>query len=252
MKTSLPLLLASCMLLVAASVGAQPFYGPGSYQGWDINTAIQLVDDGTNGDVASGDGIYSATVNVATAGAYEWKAALGGWSDSWPHTGNCWFITTADNQDVLLTFDVNAYGDGWAADSYWPTSSRTLGTTYTLVGTLQDELGNASDWDPAGTTVMHDDGLNGDAAASDGIYSYSGQLPAGSYDWKVAVNGNWAQQFGTDGPSINASTWNITVDQNGDEWVFELDTNTGRVRAMMNAPVPTEPTTWSNIKQLYQ
>ncbi len=253
-KSLLALFASSLVLLVAAAAWAQPYYGPGSYQAvpWDIGSAAQLVDDGTNGDVTAGDGVYTATVNVATAGAYEWKAAVGDWSSSWPSTGNCWFITSADNQDVVLTFDTNSAGDGWAPDSYWPDADLSVGGSYTLVGELQSELGAAGDWDPASAaTHMHDDGLNGDAAAGDGIYTFEGTLPAGTYQWKVAVNDNWSQQFGTDGPSVNAGTWSVTVNDPTEDWVFQLDTNTGRIYAYHNAPVPTKETTWSRIKTLY-
>lgn len=252
MRTFLTLLFASCFVLAAGSaMAAAPYYGPGSYQGWDIGTAVQLVDDGTNGDLVSGDNIYSATVTIATAGAYEWKAAEAGWAFSWPVTGNCWFITTGDNEDVLLTFNENAQGDGWAPDSWWPHSSKTRGATYTLVGSLGDELGG-SDWDPAGALLMHDDGLNGDVTAGDGIFTFCGLMSAaGNYEWKVAVNGGWGQQFGTDGPSVNGSTWFIDVINAGDPWCFYLDTNAGRIKANEDAPVPTQQTTWGAVKALY-
>ena len=254
MRVFLPLLLASFVFFAAGSAVAQPYFAPGSYQGWDLNTAPQMVDDGTNGDLVAGDGIYSVTVNIATAGAYEWKTALSGWSDSWPHTGNSWFITLADNEDVLLTFDTNAHGDGWAPDSYWPDSDHTVGDTYKVVGDLQDEMGDPGDWDPAnGTLLMHDDGVGGDATAGDGVYTYCGQIStAGDYQWKVAVNGDWAQQFGTDGPSVNAGTWMITVANDNDEWCFYLDVNTGRIYAEESGPVPTQSETWGGIKRLYR
>ena len=255
MRKLLPLLFATCLLLVAASAGAQPYYAPGAYQGWTLpQDAPQLVDDGTNGDVTGADGVYSRLVNIPTAGVYEWKAAIADWASSWPGTGNCWFITTADNQDVLLTFDVNAAGDGWAPDSYWPHSSRTNGSSYKVVGSLQSEMGDASDWDPfGGTLVMHDDGLGGDEAAGDGIYSYCGSVStAGTHEWKIAVNADWAQQFGTDGPSVNAGTWFVTVENDGDDWCFELDLNRGRMRATPFSPVPTEVSTWGQIKSLHE
>ncbi len=253
MRISLPLLLAFCLLLVAGAAVAQPYYAPGSYQGWTLpQDAPQMVDDGTSGDLVSGDGIYSVTVNIALAGAYEWKAATTDWASAWPGSGNCWFITDADNQDVLFTFDTNAYGDGWAADSFWPDSDKTTGGTYTVVGDLQSEIGAASDWDPTAGTILHDDGLDGDGAAGDGIYTLKAVISAvGSYQWKVAVNAGWAQQFGTDGPSVNASTWAITTTVANEEWYFLLDANTGRIQATMNAPVPVQEKTWGAIKALY-
>ncbi len=254
MRTFLTLLFASCFMLVAATAMATPpYYAPGDYQGWDIGTAVQLVDDGTNGDLVAGDLIYSATVNIATAGAYQWKAAEAGWAASWPGSGNSWFITTADNQDVLFQFyeDV-AMGDGWAPDGWWPVTDATVGNTYNLVGSLGDELGGA-DWDPANAVlIMHDDGLNGDVTAGDGIYTFCGMVSlAGNYEWKVAVNGAWDQQFGVDGPGVNSATWFIDVLNDNDPWCFFLDTNTGRIKAAEDIPVAVESKTWGAVKALY-
>ncbi len=252
MKKLLPLLFASCLLIVAGSVAAQPYYAPGSYQGWDIGTAPELVDDGTNGDVASGDGVFSRTVNIATAGIYEFKAATAGWASSWPASGNAWFETTSDNEDVLFMLDTNVAGDGWAPDSFWPCSDHTVRSTYKVVGSLQSEMGDPGDWDPAGGGLyLLDDGLNGDAAAGDGIYTYCGTIStAGLHEWKIAVNSDWAQQFGTDGPSTNGSTWLVDVLSDNEDWCFELDLNRCRMRAIPMAPVPVEPATWGQIKTL--
>jgi hypothetical protein len=250
MKTLLPLLLA-VFVMAGTAFATPPYYAPGSYQGWDIGTAPELVDDGTNGDAASGDGVYSRLVTIATAGAYEWKAAEGGWAASWPGSGNCWFITTSDNEEVLFTFDTVAHGDGWGPDSYWPHSSATRGATYTLVGSLGDELGG-SDWDPAGPLVMHDDGMNGDPIAGDGHYTFCGSVStAGLHEWKVVVNGGWAQQFGTDGPGVNSSTWLVDVLNDGDFYCFVLDTNLGRIRTG-DLAIPVRDASWGTIKNLYK
>jgi hypothetical protein len=246
MKNLLPLILAS-LLMAGTAFATPPYYAPGSYQGWDIGLAPQLVDDGTNGDAVASDGIFSRLVTIATAGTYEWKAAEGGWAASWPGSGNCWFITTSDNEDVLFTLDTNAAGDGWAPDSYWPHSSHTRGNTYTLVGSLGGELGG-NDWDPAGTLYMHDDGNGGDVLAGDGVYTFCGAVStAGLHEWKVAVNGGWGQQFGTDGGSVNASTWLVNVLNDGDFYCFVLDLNRGRIRTG-DLAVPTRESSWGTLK----
>jgi hypothetical protein len=249
------LLLAASFALAATTVVAQPYYAPGAYQGWTLpQNAVELKDDGTGGDVTAADGVYSASVVIAAAGVYEWKAATTDWTNAWPGSGNCWFITTGANESVLLTFDANAAGDGWAPDQFWPHSDKTRGTSYKVVGSLQTELGDANDWDPVGgTLVLHDDGLGGDAAAADGIYTYCGNVStAGTHEWKVAVNADWAQQFGTDGASINASTWFVTVANDGDPWCFELDTNRGRIRAFESQAVAVEGATWGATKELFR
>lgn len=59
----------------------------------------------------------------------------------------------------------------------------------TLVGDLQSALGHSSDWDPtAAATTMKDMG--------NGEYSLTGQLPAGTYEYKIAIDGDWAESYG--------------------------------------------------------
>ncbi len=79
--------------------------------------------------------------------------------------------------------------------------------TVTLVGSLQSELGCPGDWMPdCATTVL--------PLISGTTYGATITLPAGSYDYKVAINGSWAENYGVngaaDGPgyplSLGAST----------------------------------------------
>ena len=61
-----------------------------------------------------------------------------------------------------------------------------------LVGSLQDELGAASDWNPAdGATLFQ--------PAGNGKYIFTGKLAAGSYDFKIAIGGSWDENYGKDG-----------------------------------------------------
>ncbi|NOV96371.1 pullulanase-type alpha-1,6-glucosidase [Isoptericola halotolerans] len=69
--------------------------------------------------------------------------------------------------------------------------------TVTLVGDLQTELGCASDWDPSCEATRL-------AAAGDGLYAADVDLPAGSYEYKVALDGAWDEAYGRDGTDANA------------------------------------------------
>jgi arabinogalactan oligomer / maltooligosaccharide transport system substrate-binding protein len=85
-------------------------------------------------------------------------------------------LTTANEQialaiDVLLAGSINSI---------------------TLVGDLQDEAGCEGDWNPAcEATFMEDMG--------DGNWVITVTLPAGEYQYKVAYNGDWAENYGLDG-----------------------------------------------------
>lgn len=59
----------------------------------------------------------------------------------------------------------------------------------TLVGNLQSELGHGSDWDPAASATAMSDMGNGE-------YRYTGHLPAGTYEYKIAVGGTWDENYG--------------------------------------------------------
>jgi len=67
-----------------------------------------------------------------------------------------------------------------------------------LVGDLQSELGHTGDWDPAAeaTRMTH---------VGNGFYELSGTLPAGSYEYKVAIGGGWDENYGAGGAPSGAN-----------------------------------------------
>lgn len=70
------------------------------------------------------------------------------------------------------------------------------GRVFTLVGDLQDELGCAADWAPeCPETRLVETGTAG-------VYSADVTLPAGSFNYKIAVNGSWDEAYGHDGENI--------------------------------------------------
>ena len=60
----------------------------------------------------------------------------------------------------------------------------------TIAGSLQSELGCAGDWDPAcaATHLAYD--------AGDDVWQGSWSVPAGSYEYKAALNDNWDENYG--------------------------------------------------------
>lgn len=69
--------------------------------------------------------------------------------------------------------------------------------TAALVGSLQDELGCAADWDPACAATEL-------VAQGDGTFVAEFELPAGTYEYKVALDDTWDESYGRDGGSDNA------------------------------------------------
>lgn len=73
----------------------------------------------------------------------------------------------------------------------------------TLAGDLQTGLGAAKDWDPAdpGTQMVKQE---------NGRYKLSGTLPAGTYEYKIAINGSWDENYGSDGER-NGPNYKLTI-----------------------------------------
>src|SRR5580765_4922406 len=63
-------------------------------------------------------------------------------------------------------------------------------TSVTIAGSLQSEAGCAGDWDPACATTH----LAYDAA--DDVWQGTFALPAGSYEYKAALNNAWDENYG--------------------------------------------------------
>lgn len=76
-------------------------------------------------------------------------------------------------------------------------------STVTIAGSLQSELGCPGDWQPecASTHLTYD--------ASDDVWQGSFSIPAGSWEYKAALNDSWAENYGRnairDGPNIPLS-----------------------------------------------
>ncbi|WP_250445625.1 pullulanase-type alpha-1,6-glucosidase [Actinotalea sp. C106] len=69
--------------------------------------------------------------------------------------------------------------------------------TVTLVGDLQDELGCPADWAPdCAETLLEPTG-------TEGLYAADLTLPAGTYEYKAALDGGWDEAYGLDGGADN-------------------------------------------------
>ena len=71
-----------------------------------------------------------------------------------------------------------------------PAASAASPTSVTVAGSLQTEAGCAADWDPAcaATHLTYD--------ASDDVWQGTFALPAGSFEYKAALNDSWAENYG--------------------------------------------------------
>lgn len=86
-----------------------------------------------------------------------------------------------------------------------------------LPGSLNDEMGCDTDWNPACELAeMADQG--------DGIYTVTVTLPAGDYEYKVAINKAWDENYGVDG-ELDGGNYTLSLTEET-EITFTYDDNT--------------------------
>ncbi|MDQ0577807.1 pullulanase-type alpha-1,6-glucosidase [Agromyces albus] len=69
--------------------------------------------------------------------------------------------------------------------------------TFALVGSLQSELGCPADWDPACAATELT------ATGTPGVFAADFTVPAGTWEYKVAVNDSWDEAYGLNGGGDN-------------------------------------------------
>ncbi|MBN1954695.1 MAG: PKD domain-containing protein [Anaerolineae bacterium] len=207
-------------IATAAPLDPQPDAGPPWYVRGEFNSwgTWLMYDDGSNGDVTPGDGIYTLATTIATAGRYEWKVADDIWETSYP-PNNAWIVTTLENQVVTFTFDSNGYADGWSPSSNIVNAVDGT-TTWTAVGDWQG-------WDNGNPdTAMVDIG--------GGLYAHTTVIPAaGLHQYKVTYTGTWdavGPEGGSGGRSINTDNLDFTTTTDDQAVRFLLNTLTGRIQ----------------------
>ncbi len=223
-----------CLLLFFSTISlfAQPWYVRGTFNGW-AGTAHQLVDDGINGDLVAGDGIFSRLISINTPGRHEFKVTVDDWSVNHP-ASNSWLYTTSPNQSLLFTFDSNSYSDGWLPSTNIVNVTDQLPPTANIVA-----VGDHNGWNNAGPEVMYDDGTNGDPLANDNIYAYYLVVAApGTYNWKPTRTGTW-DAWGSDNRQVNSANITYSTTSPNQNVFFYVDLNTGRTYTS-HTPLPVE------------
>jgi glycosidase len=217
------------MLIEPVLTSTGPWHVAGDFNSWN-NASTPLFDDGTNGDLLGGDGVFSLDINIPTAGRYEWKVTNGTWDITYP-SDNSWLITTEDNQVVKLSFDTNDHSADAGLQmvpnvnilNAWDSTD-----DFTIVGSFQG-------WNNANpATVLSPLGRD--------LYMLEAPIAtAGDHEYKVVATGSW-DGIGLDNRSVNATNIPLTTYTDGDVVPFLLDYRTGRVGAFPpHAGGPVEP-----------
>lgn len=140
----------------------------------------------------SASGLYTGTFDIP-AGTWQYKVAIGGtWDENYGADavagGDNIYYTTAGGP-VTFFYDARTH-------QVWNDAEAPV---VTLPGSFQDELGCASDWDPAClASIMR--------PAGEGKWTFStAALPTGAYEVKVAVGRSWDENYGVDGVAGGAN-----------------------------------------------
>jgi glycosidase len=188
---------------------------PGSFQSelgcpgdWDPSCLRSWLQD------PDGDGIYSFSTTALPAGNYEGKVAINeSWDENYgqggtPGGANYAFTVSADYDEVIFIYDPVTHG------LTIQTVAPPVATPVTLVGSLQSELGCAGDWDPTCSAT------NLDFDAEDNIYQRTFIVPAGDFEYKVALDNSWDENYGRYAQSGGA---NIPLTADGSPVKFYFD-----------------------------
>ena len=155
---------------------------------WDPSCAA-------SGFAAQPNGVFAFSSASIPAGTYEYKVALGGWAENYGSNyqqGGPNFALTLDAaRTVRFFYDHKTH---YIADS-------VDDTIYTVPGSFNSEIGCAGDWAPDCLASLMSD------TDGDGTYTFvTDQIPAGSYEFKIATNESWNNpNYGVGGGSDNVT-----------------------------------------------
>ena len=160
------------------------------------------------------DDVWQASFSLP-AGNYEYKAAL---DDAWAENYGLHAVRDGANIPTTLSASgsVKFYYDH---KSHWATDDHSS-VIATAAGSFQSELGCAGDWDPTCLRSWLQD------VDGDGTYTFeTTALPHGSYAAKVAINEDWAENYGAGGvPGGGDIPFTVPIDNA--EVAFSYDATT--------------------------
>jgi hypothetical protein len=109
-----------------------------------------------------------------------------------PEMGSVW--TAADNGITLAATGEQTPEEAMtdAAQQIRDLIAGALAGMVNLPGSYQDKVNCGAAWDPACQATALEQG-------SDGLYTLTVDIPAGEYEYKVALDGAWTVNYGSDG-----------------------------------------------------
>ncbi|MFD1217478.1 pullulanase-type alpha-1,6-glucosidase [Microbulbifer celer] len=166
----------------------------------------------------AGDDKWQGTFTVP-AGNWEYKAAL---NNSWDENYGAGGVRSGANVGLQLD-EIRTVQFYYDHQTHWITSNANS-TIATVTGSFQGALGCSGDWQPGCLRSWMQD------SDGDGLYTFlTSEIPAGSYEFKVALNEGWSESYGNNGANIP-----FTVAEAGDEIYFAFDADSKHVTVSTN------------------
>lgn len=195
----------------------------GNFLDWNGSDTL-LLDDGTEGDVAAGDGIYARTLSFAEPGQYAWRVLpCGQWDTAVPERG-AWVFVDEPNQAITFTFNPNLPQSDFWPPRYALVADDNLPDDLVAVGSFQTPRWNNQD----PLTLME--------AVADDLYQLVYTVPVpGNYDAYISIWGSRAG-IGASGRSIEPIPLNFTTQLQGETVVIQYDAQTNRIAVFSGIP----------------
>ena len=186
----------------------------------------------------AGDGVWQGTWTVP-AGSYEYKAAL---NNTWDENYGVNAQSNGGNIGLALAAagNVKFY---YSHATHWITDNKNSRIA-TAPGSYQSEIGCPGDWQPdcLRSWLQDPDG--------NGIYMFSTtDIPQGNYEFKVAINEGWDENYGSGGAPGGANI-PFSVPASGSVVTFNFDsaTNTPSVSVVGAGPQPDNNIEWDGLR----
>jgi pullulanase-type alpha-1,6-glucosidase len=208
---------------------------PGSFQSelgcpgdWDPGCLRSWLQD------PDGDGIHTFTTARLPAGSHEVKVAIG---ESWAENYGAGGVQNGPNIPFTVASDCAATVFRWDASTkvltVGPAPAPPQPASVTVAGSFQSELGCPGDWQPdcAATQLAFDE--------DDRVWQATFDVPAGGWEYKAALNGTWAENYGANAARDGA---NIPLDLSAPAAVkFYYDHGTHWITSSRNAVIAVAP-----------
>ena len=174
-----------------------------------------------------GNDVYEFVASLPK-GEYEYKVTIGGsWDENYGKNGkadgdNIKLVVPKDDTKVKFTFNYNTkdisydYSAQKEVATNISTSERQENEDRLVVlpGTIQRALGG-NEWDPEDKVTKMEN-------LGNGVYQFVAEFPKGQYEYKVAIDGSWDENYGKDG-ARDGSNIPITVPADGTKVKFTFD-----------------------------